>query len=246
MVHAQHSQTSEPSGGAVGSTEAEFDHYARRYEELHSANIGVSGEEPAYFAEYKVREVARCLRGSTIERILDFGCGVGGSTPFFRSYFPDSALVGVDVSQESLRHAEERHGAIADFRHLDPGSSALEPAGYDVAFTACVFHHIPPQQHDDALRQIHHGLASGGHFFLFEHNPLNPLTVRAVNTCPFDADAILIRAGEMARRVKASGFSEVQLRYCTFFPRALSAFRPIEPWLGWLPLGAQYYLWARP
>lgn len=238
-------ETSDLQRQPTWQEQAEFDRYAASYENLHAANIGLSGEEPRYFAEYKVREVARCLGDTAVQRIVDFGCGIGGSIPFFRKCFPKSHLLGLDVSQESLRQAERRHGSIAEFRHFDDGASPLPKASCDVAFAACVFHHIPPLQHGETLRQIHESLASGGHFFLFEHNPLNPLTLRAVNTCPFDADAILIRAGEMARRVRGAGFSQVRLRYCTFFPRALSVLRPIEPKLAWLPLGAQYYLWAR-
>ena len=37
-------------------------------------------------------------------------------------------------------------------------------------------------------------LRAGGACVIFEHNPLNPLTVQAVNTCPFDENAVLIKA----------------------------------------------------
>ncbi len=226
--------------------EAAFDLFAADYREVHSANLGLSGEEPTYFAEYKVREVARCLGGAQVRRILDFGCGIGGSIPFFQKYFSDSKLLGVDVSKESLRQAELIYRPYAEFRHLAESDFPIEAESCDLAFAACVFHHIQPDRHRVSLENIRNCMTANGHFFLFEHNPLNPLTVHAVNTCPFDADAILIRGREMARRVQAAGFKNVRLRYCTFFPRALSVFRPLEPYLAWLPLGAQYYVQARP
>ncbi len=232
--------------GAVENDVAEFDAFAAQYKDLHAANLGLSGEEPSYFADYKVREVARCLGDLPTRRILDFGCGVGGSIPFFRQYFPTSDVVAVDVSKESLRQAELLYRNYAEFRHLGEGAFPIEEASCDLAFAACVFHHIPPERHGASLERLRKSLTPRGHFFLFEHNPLNPLTLHAVNTCPFDADAILIRAGEMARRVKTAGFSQVRMRYCTFFPRALSMLRSLEPRLAWLPLGAQYYIWARP
>jgi hypothetical protein len=34
------------------------------------------------------------------------------------------------------------------------------------------------------------------------------------------------------------------MRYRVFFPRALAALRPMENALSWLPLGAQYYVYA--
>ena len=231
---------------ADAGTEPAFDQFAADYKELHAANLGASGEEPSYFADYKVREVTRCLAGRGLRRILDFGCGVGGSIPYLRNYFPASSLVGVDVSQESLQQAELLYRTHAESRHLAAGDFPVEQRHYCMAFAACVFHHIPPAEHHDILRRLHSSLTPHGHFFLFEHNPLNPLTVHAVNTCPFDADAILIHGREMARRVRMAGFSQVRLRFCTFFPRSLAGLRPLEPQLAWLPLGAQYYVWARP
>ena len=38
--------------------EAEFDKFADEYRGLHAANIRLSGEEPEYFAEYKVVDIA--------------------------------------------------------------------------------------------------------------------------------------------------------------------------------------------
>ena len=225
---------------------AEFDRFATNYREMHSANLGLSGEEPTYFAEYKVREVARCLGDAKARRILDFGCGIGGSIPFFQKYFSDSKLLGIDISKESLRQAELIYRPYAEFRHLTDGDFPVEQNSCDVAFAACVFHHIPPAEHATSLENIRNSMTANGEFFLFEHNPLNPLTLHAVNTCPFDADAILIRGSEMVRRVQAAGFKDVRLRYCTFFPKALSLFRALEPYLSWLPLGAQYYVRARP
>ena len=39
--------------------DAEFDRFADDYRSLHAANIRASGETPEFFAEYKVRDVAR-------------------------------------------------------------------------------------------------------------------------------------------------------------------------------------------
>jgi hypothetical protein len=81
---------------------------------------------------------------------------------------------------------------------------------------------------------------------LFEHNPLNPLTRHAVNTCPFDENAVLIGAPTMRRRVHEAGFGNARVKYRIFFPHFLRTLRPLEPKLTWLPLGAQYYVVARP
>ena len=98
--------------------------------------------------------------------------------------------------------------------------------------------------HDDALKEILRVLKPEGNFFAFEHNPLNPLTIHVVNTCAFDENAVLIRGRQMRQRILAAGFSKAQVKYCTFFPAALAALRSFEKYLGWLPIGAQYFVHA--
>ncbi len=57
------------------------------------------------------------------------------------------------------------------------------------------------------LRELHRITRQGGLIAVFEHNPLNPLTVHAVNTCSFDANAKLILARDLARRLRAAGWA---------------------------------------
>ena len=80
---------------------------------------------------------------------------------------------------------------------------------------------------------------------IFEHNPLNPLTVRAVNTCPFDVNARLIRAGEFVERYRKAGWRRPSVQYHVFFPHAASALRIFEPYMSRLAIGAQYSVVAR-
>ena len=95
------------------------------------------------------------------------------------------------------------------------------------------------------LDEIRRVMRRDGQVMIFEHNPLNPLTVHAVNTCPFDENAVLIRARSLKHRLERAGFRNAEVKYRIFFPRALRWLRPLENLLGWLPLGAQYYALAR-
>ena len=116
---------------------------------------------------------------------------------------------------------------------------------FDVALAACVFHHIPHAEHGALLGELRRVLKDDGMLLVFEHNPLNPLTRQAVNTCIFDEHAVLIGAAGMRGRALAAGFATADVRYRIFFPHWARRLRPTEKWLTWLPLGAQYYVLAR-
>ena len=71
-------------------------------------------------------------------------------------------------------------------------------------------------EHVALLAEIRRVLKPQGLLFVFEHNPLNPLTRHAVDTCPFDENAVLIRAPKMRRRVLDAAFAEARINYRIF------------------------------
>lgn len=225
---------------------AEFDKFADEYLAIHQTNIRASGEAPDFFAEYKIKDIAHHVDGQIeTSKILDFGGGIGTSVPHVRRYFPQGRLTCLDVSNRSLEIARERHGNAAEFVAFDGTTIPFDDDSYDVAYAACVFHHIDDPQHPRLLGELKRILRPGGFLFVFEHNPLNPLTRQAVNTCPFDENAVLIPGWRMKDRFKQAGFRSVGLRYRIFFPHLLSRLRGLEPYMTWLPLGAQYYVSGR-
>jgi len=227
--------------------EAEFDKFADQYRSLHAANIRLSGEDPEYFAEYKVADIAAELARENFvaRRALDFGAGVGYSVPFFGRHLPAARVTCLDVSRKSLDVGAARHGVAAEFKHFDGRNIPFPDDMFDVALASGVFHHIPHEEHVELLAEILRVLSPNARLFIFEHNPLNPLTRHSVNTCEFDEHADLVWAPTMRRRALSAGFAEVDVRYRIFFPHALRWLRPLEARLTWLPLGAQYYVAAR-
>lgn len=225
---------------------AEFDSYADTYYEEHKKNIKITGEDPEYFAEYKIADLARHFSKvkTPISRIADFGSGIGNSIPYFRRYFPDATLSCIDVSARSIRQAQDRFPGKESFLLIESERIPIEDASQDIVFSACVFHHISPDDHERWLTELLRITRPGGVLAIYEHNPLNPLTVRAFNTCPLDKNAVLIRAGNLRRACLAVGWSSVSIAYRLFFPRSLAYLRPLEPRLGWLCIGAQYRLLA--
>ena len=228
-----------------------FDEYADKYEDTVNAGLKASGESVEFFAQLKARLVAMHLRdvgARAPERLLDFGCGTGLSTRTLMSELDAGCqCTGLDVSGDSIERAREQDSSGRSTYVYHPGGDLPFADGtFDVAFSACVFHHIERDEHVRWLREIRRVLRPDGLFFLFEHNPRNPLTVRSVKACPFDEGVVLLDSRYARDAMRQATLQPRDLRYYFFFPQALRALRPLERRMGWLPLGAQYYLTASP
>lgn len=225
---------------------SEFDQFAEEYRIMHASSIKASGESPEFFYAYKVNDLANHVRASkkTVGSILDFGCGVGNSLPYFRQNFPTSLLMGADVSQNSLKIAEQRFPDIAKLHHIRDDSLASLEQKFDIIFSACVFHHIPHEEHLRWLKALRDVANPGALLVIFEHNPWNPITVHAVNTCPFDVNARLLSAPQLKRLMQDAGWEDARVEFKLFFPAALSKLRRFENAFSWLPIGAQYAVYA--
>jgi SAM-dependent methyltransferase len=216
----------------------DFDQYAGQYEAILASQTNFFDGDSNYFARYKI-ELAQQLVGP-VESVLDFGCGIGRSMPHLREVFPKADIVGCDPSAESLAMAREQNPTcrFAAMEELGPDSK------FDLVIASCVFHHIPPQDRQMAIRYCYSRLKESGHFIIFEHNPINPVTRHMVKNCPFDTDAVLLSMRETIERMRNAQFDIEESSYCLFFPQPLAAFRPFEKYLRWLPMGGQYFVCA--
>lgn len=220
---------------------AEFDLIADDYYNQHKNNIRISGENPEYFSEYKVIDLADYVKNNNVGSadIFDFGCGIGNSVEFFRRHFPESKLSCGDVSKRSIDIARDRFPGDEIYVQIDE-KVPFESDAFDIIFTACVFHHIPHEEHERWLVELKRITRSGGILAIYEHNPFNPLTVRAVNNCPIDVNARLVRADTISDLLRKTGWTHVNTEYKIFFPAALKCFRPFEKYLSRIFLGAQW------
>lgn len=211
---------------------AKFDQYASSYSEAHAASVRLSGEGPAYFAEHKLGCLERLGIGPE-QRILDYGCGVGTLTRVLVRRYGD--VSGYDPSARSLEVAR-REIPGASFYEAE---AAIPEQAFDAVILSGVLHHVPRVERAALVSSAARKLRANGRMCVFEHNPHNPLTRRAVRECPFDDDAVLLAPRELRELLSAAGLASVRQDYVLFFPRALAALRPLEPRLRALPLGAQ-------
>lgn len=227
------------------SDQPTFDRYADEYDASLAAALELSGEDRMFYANGRVAWLSGCLRkiGFEPKRALDFGCGVGSTSPLLADQFGLAQTIGVDVSPRSieLARARERSQRCSFFvmRDYQPDASL------DLAYCNGVFHHIPLDQRLAAAKYVHEALRPGGIFGLWENFAWNPGTRYVMSHCVFDEDAITLTPWQARRLLRSAGFEILRTDYAFVFPRVLRFFRPLEKLLAKLPLGAQYQVLAR-
>jgi SAM-dependent methyltransferase len=222
----------------------EFDSYARQYATLLSDPLRDSFAVKSFFHQRKlilIREFFR-HRGLNPEEgsWVDIGCGQGDLLKLGIGDFAQT--VGCDVSPAMLDTCEG-----LEVRHQERDDVLPFPDDFaDFATAVCVYHHVPLAKRAALTREAARVLKPGGTFCIIEHNPVNPVTRMVVKRSPVDADARLLGIRETRRLLEEQRFEIVWERYFLFLPEPL--YRRIgftESYLGRLPLGGQYAVFAR-
>ncbi len=223
----------------------DFDVFASDYRDILRDNIKITGVDSDYFSDHKIRVLQEYENYSNLDQIkfLDFGCGDGNSSKFFTKHFQKGQYVGIDISVESIEIANKNIAKNVAFKHFDGLSIPFEDNSFDMVFTACVLHHIEFINHPQIFKEILRVLKPGGKFYIFEHNPFNPITRSIVNTCQFDEDAVLLYPNYTRNTLAKNGFSDISINYILFFPRhkLFNLFIKFERFFRKLFIGGQYY-----
>lgn len=216
----------------------DFDEYAERYQELLDKQHKLFANAH-YFSKHKATILkAKILKNP--RNLLEYGCGIGRNFPSLQGCFPETKFYGCDVSTQSLGAAASRNPEVTFFNNLEGGNTEE----FDLILVANVLHHIEPTLRASVFQDLKKKLAPKGEIFIFEHNPYNPVTRHLVKHCEFDEDAVLLKPKEMTALVIESGLILHQLSYTLFIPAFLKALHFLEAYLGYIPLGGQYYAHA--
>ncbi len=226
--------------------EQDFDQFAHDYRGTHTRSINrVAGADSYYFAEYKVKVLQEFEVNKNLA-LLDLGCGDGVTEIFFEKYFPLFEIKGIDVSAKSIEEAKKKQLNNTSFQLYDGHIIPYESESVAIVFVAGVLHHINEKDHQKVVNEIFRVLKPGGRLYLFEHNPLNPLTRYLVNTCEFDEGVKLLYSKECKKLLSNSGFRIKNPIYTIFFPRKrfFNLLIQMEKYLRSIPFGGQYYFRA--
>jgi SAM-dependent methyltransferase len=219
---------------------AEFDNYAREYQDLLKDPIrDAFAQDSAFFHARKwdllKDSLARRFGDIKNLRWLDIGCGKGELLRFGQASVGEA--IGCDPSREMIAECAGLNVV------WQPGIADLpfEAARFDVVTAACVYHHLDPAAQTALTAEAFRLLRPGGVFVIFEHNPWNPATRLIVSRTPVDANAVLLTAGKTRSLMQGAGMSAVQTKYYLYFPESIyRRIGGLEKVLCWIPGGGQY------
>ena len=228
-------------GNEVTDQSAQFDAYAKTYVDEVNRSIAFMGLKVDFAtrvkAGYLLDLLGQHFGDSRKVRLLDIGCGTGGSHPLIADKL--AGLCATDVSAASVAEAAAKNAGI-DYRAYDGVRLPYDDHQFDAAMTICVMHHVPPAQWPAFAAEMKRIVRPGGLALVFEHNPLNPLTRRAVSNCEFDADAVLLGQRRTRALLGDAGFSAIKSRSILSVPSFGPGSRALDFALGRFSLGAQY------
>jgi ubiquinone/menaquinone biosynthesis C-methylase UbiE len=229
-----------------GKDKVKFDDYAGSYRDEVQSSINFIGQDVDFFHELKAKKLIELAQKYFTDykniKILDIGCGIGLIDFRIKKEFQN--LFGVDIEEQTVKKAEEKNPEVS-YQVYDGLKLPFDDNTIDLAFAINVVHHVPSRHWGNFIKEMYRVLKPGGYAAIFEHNPYNPLTRLAVNRCEFDRDAELINRGKVKNYYIKAGFSIEASSYIAFFPFSQNFFRKIEKTIGWLPMGAQYFITSK-
>ena len=233
----------------------EFDDFAENYkDELNHPIRNIIGGQEDIFLKIKAEWLLNHFQCNPLKyvatdgdiKLLDYGCGNGGFLRMLQLLNFNGEIEGCDISGKMLEEAAKlwNPGKPPVLHLIHDDGTDFPDNTYDIIVAVCVFHHISQPKRIEVLEGIYRILKPNGRFFLFEHNPINPLTQWIVRQTPLDKNAVLLNKKTVLQSVKTAGFKPLETAYFLFFPPNISFLRKLEPRLAWLPLGGQYVVVA--
>lgn len=149
--------------------------------------------------------------------ILDFGCGAGAHAKLLSNYFPNSRVIGIDISTYAIRYAKAEHRGVTfivgDCQHLP-----FKTSTFDLIYTADVFAHIPDLRL--AIKELSRTLKVGGQAIIYaETNALSKGRRRIIEKtvedpwCKLDGHISLHSEIQLRNILEAEGLKLLKWKY---------------------------------
>jgi ubiquinone/menaquinone biosynthesis C-methylase UbiE len=103
--------------------------------------------------------------------VLDVGCGTGTFVLMIKRLHPEVEVVGLDPDPKALARAVRKVEREAVSVRFDRGFADRLPyddGSFDRVFSSFMFHHLPQDEKEPALREARRVLRSGGSFHMLD------------------------------------------------------------------------------
>lgn len=94
--------------------------------------------------------------------ILDIACGEGVSTQILAAKYPEARIVGLDISPQYIKKAQQRGLSNVDFVQGAAESLLYRDGSFDCIASTYLFHEIPNSVRQAVLSEIHRVLKTSG------------------------------------------------------------------------------------
>lgn len=128
--------------------------------------FSLNDQRNTWFLERLRTDVGPRMTSRQTKRILDLGCGCGDGTFFLAALFPEAQVVGLDISEANITHAQResqvRQMHRVSFACGDYAQVRFPGQHFDLIVADSVLHFIPDEAHE-VWPKIVRDLAPGGH-----------------------------------------------------------------------------------
>lgn len=222
---------------------AVFDEHGQQYNSSVNNALKFTGTDVDFFTRVKVDYLFDLLdkrfgKDST-PSLLDIGCGVGNFHPLLSKRL--RSVHGIDVSEASINIARTNNPQVT-YSVYEGEHLPFDDETFDVTLAVCVMHHVPVQHWQNFANEMKRVTKKSGMAVVFEHNPFNPLTMKVVNDCPFDEDAVLLKSAKTRELFERSEFDRIDRHFILSIPPISKTMRRLDSVLSGCPIGAQYYV----
>ena len=218
-----------------------------RYREDLDRAVAFTGFDHRFVARARAAELvylaARHVGDPGELDVLDAGCGIGLTVPYLRDRF--KSLTGTDVSTDALALAERENLGVR-FELAAPGRLPFDDGAFDLSFCMNVIQVITPDERPRFLSELARVTRPRGIVAAFEHNPYNPVTQVVVRRFDFPDSIGMLPMRTTKSLFAAAGLPVVATGFILLSPFRRSRAVALERTLRRFPLGAQYYVAARP
>lgn len=115
---------------------------------------------------HRMTDQALTRAGRDVKKVVDLGCGWGGSTQPYYEDHPDIHVTGVELSAPCLRvaatRATESQAQNVTFKQADAAATGLKAGESDIVTSTMLLHEMPPSHIRALFKESHRLLAPGG------------------------------------------------------------------------------------